>query len=120
MSEDEEVKTLEIKCDAPAPVARSIEKPLEQAIVLNDQDLELHATNDSGPFTPGLRVHCALQGFVQRKTEHCKECHFFQGAAMRKIHGFRGSEDDPRNAAATFTIICGHPTGRSLKYFPED
>ncbi len=80
------------QCKQAPPRAKPVEKALDQAPVMTDDELEIHAAEDSGPFTPGLRIHCALQGFAQRKTEHCKGCHFFEGAATRIIHGATDDE----------------------------
>lgn len=101
-------------------VARTVERALDQAPMLTDNELEIHMRKDSGPFTPGLRIHCPIVTFAQRKTEHCKECHFFGGAATRIIHNPSADDSDPRFAATKYLIVCAHPTARSLKYFPED
>lgn len=117
---DDAPEGLVVQCKKAPPTARPIERALDQAPMMTDDELEIHAAEDSGPFTPGLRIHCALQGFAQRKTEHCKGCHFFEGAATRIIHDATGDDTDPRKAANKFLIICGHPTARSLQYFSEE
>ena len=116
----EEEPGLVIECKPAPPMARPIERALDQAPMMTDDELEIHTAEDSGLFTPGLRIHCALQGFSQRKTEHCKGCTFFGGAATRIIHGVSGNESDPRFAAKKYLIVCEHPMARSLTYFPED
>lgn len=118
MSEEE--PGLVIQCKQAPPVARPIERSLDLAPVLSEEETQKHMRKDSGPFTPGLRICCPLVSFAQRKTEHCKACPFFGGAATRIIHGATGSDDDPRLAASKFLIICEHPTARSLNHFPED
>ncbi|KKL48456.1 hypothetical protein LCGC14_2325330 [marine sediment metagenome] len=101
-------------------IARTVERALDQAPMLTDDELEIHANRNTGPFTPGLRVCCPIVTFAQRKTEHCKGCVFFGGSATRIIHDPSSNEDDPRFAATKYLIVCAHPTARSLKYFPED
>lgn len=117
--EDKEERLI-IDCKGGAHGARPIERALDQAPMMTDEELAKHAEDNSGPFQSGLRIHCPIQTFAQRKTEHCKGCQFFGGVATRIIHNPSGDESDPRFAATKYLIVCGHPTARSLTYFPED
>ncbi len=116
----EEEPGIVIPCKPAPPMARPIERALDQAPMMTDDELAKHAEENSGPFSPGIRICCPLVTFAQRKTKHCKECHFFGGAATRIIHGGSGNESDPRFAATKYMIVCSHPTARSLTFFPED
>jgi hypothetical protein len=109
-----------VQCKQAPPKARPIERALDQAPMMTDEELAQHAEQNSGPFMSGLRICCPIVTFAQRKTEHCKGCAFFGGAATRIIHNPSGDESDPQFAATKYLIICGHPTARSLTYFPED
>lgn len=117
---DEDKRDLVIQCNKAPPMARPIERALDQAPMMTDDDLAKHAEENSGPFMSGIRVHCPLVTFAHRKSEHCKGCAFFGGAATRIIHGPSGEETDPRFAATKYLIVCAHPTARSLTFFPED
>jgi len=114
-----ELDSLVVNCERPQPVRR-VERPLEQARVLEEEEVDEHAQGGTGPFTPGLRIGCPLRTFALRKAEHCKKCVFLEGIAERIIHGGSGDDNDPKFAATKFLINCGHPTARSLQYFPED
>ncbi len=118
MSEEE--PGLVIQCKQAPPMARPVERALDQAPMMTDDELAKHAEENSGPFMSGLRIHCPIATFAQRKTEHCKGCAFFGGAATRIIHNPSSDDSDPRFAATKYLIVCGHPTARSLTYFPED
>lgn len=92
--------------------------PDESPLVDTDKAEDLFESK-SGPFAPELRVACPIKGFGQRRTTVCHECPHFVGLGTRQVI-FEMDDKDPVKAAQLYTIWCGFPTARSVRYFPED